>query len=220
MAFRVEYFGGDRGDAIQCDKYPNTCPFCHHSISPRQIYCVADEDAAQVFMLCPNETCRTAFIAYYTKYPAHSYYSFTGAVSQGTFVQRSFSEIINQKSPLFSKIYNEAKAAEERGLKEICGVGYRKALEFLIKDYCIILHPTKKIEIEQKLLGVVLREYVNDPKVKAVAQRATWLGNDETHYIRKWEGKTLQDLKTLIELTLHWIEAEELTKVFESGMPA
>lgn len=219
MSFRVEYLGGDR-DTISCDEYPNTCPFCHRSISPMPIYSVADSDGAQVFMLCPNTKCRSTFIAYYTKYPAHNYYSFTGAVSKGTFVARTFNDIINQKSPLFSKIYNEAKAAEEHGLKEICGVGYRKALEFLIKDYCVSLHPARKADIEQKLLGAVLKEFVNDTKIKTVAQRAAWLGNDETHYIRKWDGKTLEDLKKLIELTIHWIEAEELTKTFEAEMPA
>lgn len=52
-----------------------------------------------------------------------------------------------------------------------------------------------------------------------VAERASWLGNDETHYIRIWEDQSLSDLKKLIELTLHWIEMEELSKSFETKMP-
>ena len=102
---------------------------------------------------------------------------------------------------------------------EICGVGYRKALEFLIKDYAILNYPQQKETIEKKLLGQCIKEFVTDEKVKIVATRAVWLGNDETHYIRKWEGKNLDDLKKLIELTVHWIEMEALTKSFEQDMP-
>jgi hypothetical protein len=45
-----------------------------------------------------------------------------------------------------------------------------------------------------------------------VASRAAWLGNDETHYLRTWEDKDLTDLKKLIELTVQWIEIEELAR--------
>ena len=53
-----------------------------------------------------------------------------------------------------------------------------------------------------------------------MAERAIWLGNDETHYVRVWEAQSLADLKKLISLTLHWIEMEELTNSFEVNMPA
>lgn len=48
-----------------------------------------------------------------------------------------FSDIINEISPGFVKIYNQAHEAEIRLLDDIVGGGYRKALEFLIKDICI-----------------------------------------------------------------------------------
>lgn len=117
------------------------------------------------------------------------------------------------------KIYNEAFIAEQGGLLEICGVGYRKALEFLIKDYAIKRHPDKQGEIEKKMLAACIKDYVSDEKIKKVAIRAVWLGNDETHFIRKWEGKSLNDLKGLISLTLHWIEAEILTENIFEDMP-
>jgi hypothetical protein len=52
-----------------------------------------------------------------------------------------------------------------------------------------------------------------------VAKRAAWLGNDETHYIRKWEDKDLDDLKKLIKLTVLWIEMEQMTKDALVEMP-
>jgi hypothetical protein len=65
----------------------------------------------------------------------------------------------------------------------------------------------------------VIKDHVSDAKVKQVAARAVWLGDDETHYQRKWEDKDLKDLGVLIRLTIHWIEAEEMTKEVLKSMP-
>ncbi len=48
---------------------------------------------------------------------------------------------------------------------------------------------------------------------------ATWLGNDETHYVRKWENKELSDLKKLVELTVYWVASDILTRELEASMP-
>jgi hypothetical protein len=56
-------------------------------------------------------------------------------------------------------------------------------------------------------------------RVKQMARRAAWLGNDETHYSRKWEDKDLHDLKKVLELTMDWISMEELTKSVIAEMP-
>ena len=134
-------------------------------------------------------------------------------------VPRSFSEIIKNTSNEFCDIYNQALASESQGHLKICGVGYRKALEFLLKDYLIGLHPDKTEEIKTKFLGKCIEEYISNANIKTVAKRAAWLGNDETHYVRIWEGKDLQDLKKLIDLTVNWIEMEQLTADVMKEMP-
>lgn len=48
--------------------------------------------------------------------------------------------------------------------------------------------------------------------IKNVAKRAAWLGNDETHYVRKWASKDVTNLKQLIELVVRWIENEVETE--------
>ncbi|CAM4463867.1 DUF4145 domain-containing protein [Paenibacillus xylanexedens] len=120
-------------------------------------------------------------------------------------------------SPNFIKIYNQAAAAELGELTEICGAGYRKSLEFLIKDYLIHLEPQKEVEIQSKLLGHCISG-ITDHDIKTCAQRATWLGNDETHYIRKWEDKDLNDLKILIDLTVNWITNKLLMERYLTEM--
>jgi hypothetical protein len=98
-------------------------------------------------------------------------------------------------------------------------MGYRKALEFLIKDYLILRRPADHKTIETIMLGPCIENYVTDQKIKDIAKRATWLGNDETHYQRRWINKDLGDLKTMVSLALHWIDAEHLTEEALKSMP-
>jgi hypothetical protein len=128
-------------------------------------------------------------------------------------------EEINSISPSFSEIYNQASFAEAANLDKISGVGYRKALEFLIKDYCIVLNPDKEKEIKTTFLGRIIGNFVSDPNIKACAERAAWLGNDETHYVRKWQDKDINDLKELIRLTMQWIKNDIRTRKHIEEMP-
>jgi hypothetical protein len=197
---------------------PDKCPFCHKSITPNLLYGYNNpqDNSMEVLFSCPNEFCKKTFIGYFNS--TNKGYQFAGT-TQGKLVGRTFNEQINSISPNFKIIYNEAYSAEQQNLKEICGVGYRKALEFLIKDYAISKYEDKREEIEKNMLAKVIGDYVTDANIKSVAKRAVWLGNDETHYVRKWEGKDLMDLKRLIDLTVHWIEMEVLTAAFEEDMP-
>lgn len=101
----------------------------------------------------------------------------------------------------------------------VCGPGYRKALEFLVKDYVIGLHHDKKEEIKKTRLVQCILNFVQNDNVKDVARRAAWLGNDETHYLRIWKNKDIKDLKGLIDLTVHWIELEKGTEEAKKSMP-
>lgn len=128
-------------------------------------------------------------------------------------------ETINRISKDFCNIYDEAHKAEQLGLPLVAGPGYRKALEFLIKDYSVALNESERAAIEKMQLGACIAKFVKSEQIREIAKRAAWLGNDETHYIRKWENKDLDDLKKLISLTLHWIEIEALTAEVIKDMP-
>ena len=129
-----------------------------------------------------------------------------------------YEDIINEISPKFEQIYNQAKQAEEIGLNEICGMGYRKSLEFLIKDYAKRKNPNKTDTIEKTLLKSCIQTYIDNDKIKRCAVGAAYLGNDESHYIRRWEDKDLSDLKKLIEMTVYWIMYSETTENFTEEM--
>lgn len=122
-------------------------------------------------------------------------------------------EEIKVYSESFVRIYNQALQAEKTGLDEICGLGYRKAFEFLIKDYLLLnKESTFHTNIINSKLQSCIKDYIEDSNIKLIAERAVWLGNDHTHYIVKWKDKTLNDLKDLIHITTEWIVLTEKTK--------
>ena len=55
--------------------------------------------------------------------------------------------------------------------------------------------------------------------MRIAAERAVWLGNDETHYERRWDSMTIENLKELIQLTVNWIHSDILTKKYKEDMP-
>ena len=189
------------------------CPFCHTKVTPEYLF--LHEDV--IFALCPNSHCNMHFIL------NSDYDGFSHIQQNAVPKQKQFSEIIKGISPVFVDIFNQSFHAEQVNLDQICGVGYRKALEFLIKDYllnCISKENKEQIEeIKTKKLGRCISEYVSNDKIKAVAQRAVWLGNDETHYVRKWTEKDVSHLKGLIDLTVRWIESEVETQQLLKDMP-
>ena len=108
-------------------------------------------------------------------------------------------------------LYNQAFKAEHLKLDQISGIGYRKALEFLIKDFLIKHELKDESKVKSTALGCCIDTMIDNPQLKAVASRATWLGNDQTHYDQKYSDNDIQDLKRLIDLSVHWISMIYLT---------
>lgn len=158
------------------------------------------------------------FIAYYLKKPADSAFAYFYSVPTSP-KEIIFPEVISEISEAFIEIYTQSATAEEKKLDQISGVGYRKSLEFLIKDYLIGLFPEKEEEIKKSYLGTCIKKYIEDERIKDAAKRAAWLGNDETHFVRLWENHDIDDLKTLIKLTVNFIESNALLKKYKGELP-
>jgi hypothetical protein len=225
---RVSDFSGGETNFGETIDSPDTCPQCHHAIQPRFIAAYLVQNARggdimrlEVVFACPRKSCQRLFISRYD--PSRTVagvwrFDLRDSVP-ATMVEKAFPETVNDTSPEFAAIYNQSYRAEQDGLDLICGAGYRRALEFLVKDYAKKKHQGQDEEIEKKFLGSCIAHYIDHPRVKIIAERATWLGNDETHYVRKWEDKDLQDLKKLIELTTHWITMDLLSAEVVKDMP-
>ncbi len=210
------------GASATIDRLPSECPLCHFAIHPILHHAIADQAGTaakmQVVLQCTREECQEGFFAYYDRKDENNvlHLSRCAPISPQ---KTAWDDTIKSISPNFVEIYDQATAAESYKLDQIAGVGLRKAIEFLIKDFLIHRIPNKKETIKETLLGACIKTFVDDEMLKKAASRAVWLGNDETHYVRKWENKDILDLKKLIKLTVLWIERIEHTAEFLRDMP-
>ncbi len=202
---------------------PDLCPACGRKIDA-VFYCAfgygsLDHSRIEIVFRCPSKGCNHLFVAYYYVLgPPYDYFVMRSSMLPLIVEKRKFPDIIKDISKEFLTIFNQAMLAEKNGLDQVCGCGYRRALEFLIKDYLILLHPNEEDEIKKLWLGKTI-ERINNRNIKICAERAAWLGNDESHYVRVWQDKDIENLKDLIDLVVMWIDSEEKTKKYEKEMP-
>ena len=116
------------------------------------------------------------------------------------------SDDIELVSPIGKQIYVQALKAEQEQLDHIAGIGYRKALEFFVKDFVIINNPDDKEKVAKMLLKPVIDTYIDDNNLKTFATASNYIGNDETHYTRKHSDKDLESLKKYLHGFLHYMD--------------
>ena len=206
------------------DRNPDECPYCHHAISASFVDAInVDSDKGiDAAYRCPKHDCLRLFVAVFSKVRVSAvdysdHYVFRVAFPANP-VAPSVPEEVAKVSPQFVEIFTQASKAEAFGLEAVAGVGYRKALEFLVKDYCVTKSPDKEDDVKKRPLGQVIDVYVDNENIKQCAKRAVWLGNDETHYVRTWIEKDVRDLKLLIKLTVGWIEHAIITELLIADM--
>lgn len=188
------------------------CPMCRYAISPVIFYgkMFNSANTLKLSLLQYCNHCHETFISQYsngTFSPQKNSHVFPTLdfSAPNKFEKKSFDNHIEEISPLFAKIYNQAYQAENEMLDEIAGIGYRKALEFLIKDYCKFKNPNDTDKILSAHLGDCINKYIGDERIKNLAKVSSWIGNDETHYVRKFEDKDIKDLKKFINTTVYFI---------------
>lgn len=201
---------------------PNKCPICHHTIiikNPSLVKIIKNSGVHAVFQ-CPNDDCQSLFIGnYVVESNSQKRELVLEWIKPINPLEDQFSGHVKEISHNFIAIYKQASEAKQRNLNQIAGPGFRKAFEFLIKDYAKRLDPEKHEEIEKSFAGNVVNNFIPDTRIQSVAKRALWLGNDETHYLRKWEEHDIEDLINLIQLTINWIEIERLSEKYSDEMP-
>ncbi|WP_416037692.1 hypothetical protein ACL43R_02585 [Lactococcus formosensis] len=192
---------------------PVDCIHCHRPVSfrvegfsPLQEHKFNQRYFFAGIFLCPN--CEKYSISEYQSDYQYSGYKIVKYTYQNE-VNVNLPLNVEKVSPQFVELYTQSTVAESQGLIDICGVGYRKSAEFLIKDYAIRKSPDKIEEIQKANLGSVINtEFEAFPKIQNLAKATTWIGNDETHYIRKHDDKDLKDLKNFLFACATFITAD------------
>ena len=192
---------------------PNKCPHCGRTMAP-EVFDAFSSDAmndlqqtVSLTLKCTFEDCQNYFIEQYTK--ADGYGFKANKLEYRPPIQTDLPDNIEKVSPNFLEIYSQATVAESEKLDQIAGVGYRKAAEFLIKDYAIEKNSDDEETIKKMMLMKVITTYLGDfPKIQNLAKAIAWIGNDETHYERRHTDKDIQDLKRFIKASAQFIAAD------------
>ena len=210
-----------------CCEFPNLCPICNNSISPKNIMEHVNEDLNQVYFLFACPSCGKDFVTHYNlsydevQYRTNRYKKIYLEASYPVIPSSiEFDDCIKILSPKFCEIYNQSNSAEIYKLNEIAGMGYRKSLEFLIKDFCLKNNENDSEKIKKMPLSQVINEYIESEKIKKLSKASAWIGNDETHYVREWNDKNIDDLKRFIKSIVAFItydiSADEANEMIES----
>ena len=190
---------------------PNICPHCHVTNNPHMQWngYTKDTDNTPTYIsvwLCSNSKCKKLFVVLH-KYLGTNFVldRFLNGFPKGPNWPKPILELKNGKDPTtaskFIETYLQSLVAANSGLGELAGMGYRKSIEYLVKDWAIQNNPDDKDKIEKLWLGEVIKNYF-EGDLKDILERATWLGNDQAHYNKLFEEYDISVLKELIDLIM------------------
>ncbi|MHB9781449.1 DUF4145 domain-containing protein [Streptococcus sp. 10F2] len=194
---------------------PEWCPHCGRNTSPALVSKSQSQDILRtdfarfsVTYRCSYSDCKKYFALEYSVNP-DSLSTNIKTYSYRPPIKVNLPRNIEKVSPDFVEIYGQATVAEAEKLEQVAGVGYRKSAEFLLKDFAIYKKPENQDQIKTMPLGQVISTYFSKfPKIQTLAKAISWIGNDETHYIRKHDDKDIQDLKRFILACAQFIASE------------
>lgn len=127
--------------------------------------------------------------------------------TEGVFYENS---ILLDVSPKFINAYSQALRCELRGDIELAAVGFRHAIECLIKDFAINELGASREEVVKKSLCNAISAYLDEHDLVATADVVRILGNDYAHYERKYPECDFQQLKRYVEIFAHLVETKVL----------
>jgi hypothetical protein len=190
---------------------PINCPHCGAFVEPKFIQSVAAgyNDKSSIFLATFRvECCDKLFFAVYQRFNqelnAQLLYVYP------PYIPETLPASIHQISPRFVEIYKQSHFAEENNFFELAGSGYRNSIEVLIKDYAINELSKPEKEVKSKKLYNAIGDYLPNERLMSTADVVRILGNDNTHYERKYSSFDIDILKRYLTIFISQIDTEYL----------
>lgn len=195
---------------------PSKCNYCNKNVnlsfSNKFLTSFYDDKILCVTYKCPN--CQNLTICKYSLYYDAYDVMLCDLISPfeilgGNGLTYEFSKGIKEISPSFVRIYNDTYKAEQLILNEIVLIGYRKAFEFLIRDYSNKKenNEEKKIQINKLSLLELINLYFKDQIENENLINFSLIESDFYQYEDKYNKAKIEDLKQLILLFVSKIES-------------
>lgn len=189
-------------------KKPSICPYCGfgtdapfsakspYSFNGHQLFiaiCTCTACGKNFFFACEYDAKKTEYDPMI--YPAVAFTPYSN-------------EILEKISPRFINLYNQALQSEFHKNVDLAAIGYRTALETLVKDYAVNELGQNPEEVSSKKLCAAIGMYLNQEELVKTADVVRILGNDYTHYERKHPEHDFKLLKSYMEIFLKQIEVQ------------
>lgn len=115
---------------------------------------------------------------------------------------------IQELSPRFIDIYMQVTMAKFHRLSEIYGMGMRKALECLIKDYALYKYPSLEDEIARKPLARCVTDFIDNDKIQKLSTTCRIIGNNETHWRNQNTQEDIEIMERMLQNIMQYIQLE------------
>lgn len=189
---------------------PICCPHCSHSVTPNIIsnsLLNYNSETRLLSIVYKGDCCNLPFFACYNYISRNE----TKLLSiYPTLKPALLPEKIQECSPRFVELYNQAYTAEQNNHLELAGAGYRNAMEILIKDFAINKLNIPREEVVKKSLYEAIGSYLKELNLTTCADVIRVLGNDFTHYESKYDGIDFTVIKKYLEILINQIETNLL----------
>lgn len=213
---------------------PRICAHCQHTGIQKEICAFFSaiqqpididtvQDELSVVTACPY--CSGITVSHFTRsdinpdnlenQPFHLKYTTPRIQSGKSFSEYKISPEIKEAFPEFISILQQAMTADYCGLDKLAGMGYRKALEFLVTDYLISLNIKDAskdwLQDPKTTLSQKIRHLPNE-RLVTLAKATSYIGNDETHYTRQHPEHDIDSIKMFLKAILSDIDNERVYK--------
>jgi len=196
-------------NAIKFD-IPIVCPNCNYSVQPSILdhkVLSYSSDKNILIIVYKGDCCSSPFYATYEYSPySASILDIFPHLKPAVLPQN-----IQDLSPRFVSLYEQSYTAEQNGHIELAGSGYRNAIEVLIKDFAIQKLNAHEDEVCKLKLYDAIGKYLKEINIDtSAADVIRVLGNDYTHYQRKYDAIDFVVVKRYLEIFIQQIETRLL----------
>lgn len=192
---------------------PNICPYCQEKMTP-DIILNTDYDKRLEKNIATLYQCSNCYSYFSKEYEVgefsnktSSHISYPVNNKETVKIDYDLPDEIDSFSEDFRTIFTESLTSEAYGLTSISGVGFRKSIEFLVKDFLInfVEHPDSEKVKTMNLSHAI--DKIDNREIIHLAKASAWLGNDETHYQRKFENRDVSDMKRFIKALTFYVSS-------------
>lgn len=188
-------------DNLELD-VPKLCPHCHKEmiptiISKSELQTYGQNRVFAILLRC--NICSSFYaVEYIYNNPRQNPKQTLVPYTYSPTVDLNIPDNIKKISKDFEEVYTQSETAYQLDLKQIAGMGYRKSVEILVKDFLIYKDPDNSEKILKLTLNSAISK-IENKKLENLARMCAYLGNDQTHPIKLHPSKDIDDLRNFTE---------------------